>query len=516
MFRRICFLAALFAASVSEAQVTVTQQPGALVSARQSVAPAAWACYPTPAAIIQPKGVEWKAFVLPGTYSVLAVAADGTIAGRTVVVSGVGPGPQPKPDPNPNPDPQPDPTPVPGPISAAIVTDPANPAAGTSQQVAARVSPEATRYMAQQGYRFRQFVGAPLDAKGAPAASEAFFVQQAAKLGEYPAIVIGTSGSNVPKAVSQVTDGRSLLTLLKQWGGPPKQEQPVKPFIDIDKIKVDAPAPAGVSMGLIPMRKINPIRLTPLAAAGIPDIPESEWFAFYQQQPKTILSEWVPYVDDQDGLGACAAFAAGNAVEIAEAVAGLPPKKLAKFCLYSLVAYPRDSGSGLDENAETVETVGIPEVEFSPTFAGTGGWSNSNNWPAGWKDNAAKHRCKVIDLGGNSSSEAWHNLVVMLLRGIPCTIGVSWPGGHSIVAVAPVFTGPSCTGILIVNSWGPDDGDNGRYVRSKSNVVDGINTFGGPFAYITPTFPQDPKVEPKPNDEPARCPDGRCPFNVAL
>jgi hypothetical protein len=79
-----------------------------------------------------------------------------------------------------------------------------------------------------------------------------------------------------------------------------------------------------------------------------------------------------------------------------------------------------------------------------------------------------------------------------------------------------VFTGPSCTGILIVNSWGPDDGDNGRYVRSKSNVVDGINTFGGPFAYITPTFPQDPKVEPKPNDEPARCPDGRCPFNVAL
>ena len=225
-----------------------------------------------------------------------------------------------------------------------------------------------------------------------------------------------------------------------------------------------------------------------LEAAGIADIDEVQWYTYYSQQPKTILSEWTWDVKDQDGLGACASFAASGCVEVAEAVAGLPRVELASFCLYSLVSYPSDSGSGLDENATIVSTIGVPERAFSSKFSGTGGWSNSSGWPAGWKENAARHKCSVVDLGGDSSSEAWHNLVVCLLRGIPCAIGVDWPGGHSIMAVAPVFTSSSVTGILIVNSWGADWNGDGRTVRSKSNVISGVNTFGGPFAYVVPTF----------------------------
>lgn len=488
------------------AQVNVVQQPGSLVTATQSPAPASWLLVPKAGQIIKDAGPEWQAWLPPGSYSILGIAADGQILGRTVVVGG-GPSPQPGPNPQPGPGPTPDPAPVPGKISAALVCDPSGLAGETAQQVAARASPAAMAYMQAKGYRFRQFVGAPLDAAGEPAASEAFFVSQAAKLGKYPALVIGESGSATPKLVTQVSDSATLLATLQRYGGAPAAKPHAQEALDLSTFKIDVPAPAGVRMGLIPSRKVEAFRFTKLEAAGIPDIPESQWATFYAQQPPTILSQWVWEVMDQDGLGACAAFAATQAVEVAEAVAGLPRKRLAAFCLYSLASYPRDSGSGLDENANNVETVGIPEVEFSPAFADKGGWSNSSRWPAGWQANAAKHRCKVLDLSGNSSAEAWHNLVVMLLRGVPCTIGVDWPGGHSILAVAPVFSGSQVTGILIVNSWGADWNGDGRTIRSKANVIDGIETFGGPFAYVVPTFPQDLKAEPAA----APCPSGNCP-----
>lgn len=526
MFQRAFFVAAcLLAAATANGQVTVTQQPGAIVTVKQATAPLMWqAIGPAGELLFAPGTPEWKQFLSNGRWTVVAIGADGKFTQQPIQVpnGSPGPGPGPTPDPIPNPlppDPTPNPTPTPGEITAAIVFDPAGMKAETASQAAMRMNLDLPKYMAGKEYKWRVFNGPPQNEKGE--AAEAFFTVNAAKLGKYPALVIGKPGSAIVHYAGQANNWTEALSTLQKFGGLPTQADVQRAGIwaadhtpDAQKLGVDLPAPANVSMGLIPARKgAQKLKFATPADLGIPDIPESAWYDWYTQMPPTIVSQFVWQVKDQDGLGACAAFAASGAVQAAEYAAGLPQKELASFALYSLVAYPRDAGSGLDENAQTVQDVGIPEVAFSPKFAGKGGWSNSSTWPAGWKENAARHKCTVMDLGGASASEGFHNLVVMLLHGIPCTIGVDWPGGHSILAVAPVFEAKKCTGVLIVNSWGADWNGDGRTIRSRSNVTNGIATFGGPFAFICPTFPKAiAKPVPEKSAAPAAsCPGGVCP-----
>lgn len=498
----------LLSCSSGQTPGEITATPTAYsLSLASAVKVTKWEVQPSTAGTIKVTGDTTAAITVTAPCTVLAWF--GKYA-RAIVLDGT-PGPSPGPEPQPNP--EPGPTPTPGKISASLVCDPTGLGSETSGQVAARVNKAARDYMSSKGFRWRVYTGNPLDETGKPAVLEQWGIENTKSIGK-PALVIGEPGKTGTLYSGQVTDDSGLLAALKKYGGPAAQPLIPQPELDTSELKVDKPdVPAGKSMGLIPIRPrrgMAALDIPRLPGAHPWAIPENQWFAWYSALPKTVLSEWVPEILNQNGLGACASFAATQAVMVAEQNAGLEYKPLCAFGLYAQVAYPRDSGSGLDENANTVATVGIPEIGFSSKFQGTGGWSNPSSWPSGWQANAARHKCSVIDIGGNSTAEGWQNLVSFLLRGIPCTVGVDWPGGHSILAVAPVFTGQQATGILIVNSWGPDDGDNGRYVRSKSNIQQGMSMFGGPFAYVVPTFPSDTKAEPSADEKP--CPTGACPW----
>lgn len=519
MVRIATHLAVFLLAASAYGQINVTQQPGAFVVAKQQQAPLLWLLVGPDGRVLTGAGAEWKQWLLSGQYTLMAIDAKGGVQSQSLIVNGTpGPGPGPKPDPQPDPGPGPTPDPTPGLITAALVCDPSGNGTETAQQVGARINRQAADYMAAKGYRWRQYAGVPVDQVGTDSAAEQFFAITARNAGKYPAIVIGKPGSSAPLAVQQVTDAASLLTLLKKHGGAASTPRTVY-GLDPAKLKMDEPAPEGRVMGLIPTRLkrgLKPSAEFPgLQAIGVPDIPESQWFTFWKARGAEMRHQR-PYIDDQDGLGACAGFAAGGSVETSERMAGLPQKQLCKFAIYALASYPADNGSSLDQYAEILTTIGVPETDFSPKFAGTGAWSNPKNWPAGWQENAKKHRVKAVDLGGNSASEGFHNLVVWLLWGRgSAAIGVDWPGGHSIEALDPVFdSSGKCTGILIANSWGPDDDNGGWYVRSRNNVTNGINTFGGPFGYWSPTFPTDTKESQEEEAKPVACPTGACPRSM--
>ena len=247
------------------------------------------------------------------------------------------------------------------------------------------------------------------------------------------------------------------------------------------------------------------------AANAFPDIPESAWATWAASHQTKGLNARKPVALDQNGYGACAAFAATNGVLFCEAVSGQPPVELSALSVYARSSpWPADNGSDLETNAKIIEQEGIPEVNFAPQYFGQDKYTNPKTWPAGWKENAAKHRCQVIDLSGDTAEQSFHNLVVALLRGFPAAIGVDWPGGHSIIAVGVVFTSGKVTGILIQNSWGADWNGDGTTVRSRANVTNGCATFGGPFCYVSPTFRSQAakagpaaKSEARPVDRPA-------------
>lgn len=87
------------------------------------------------------------------------------------------------------------------------------------------------------------------------------------------------------------------------------------------------------------------------SAPNVPLIPRDQW--------KTVnLGAFLPPVYDQDGIGACNAFATITAFEAARAQAGLPYLRISPGFLYGAINGGRDGGSFLEDALEWMQTVG--------------------------------------------------------------------------------------------------------------------------------------------------------------
>ncbi len=198
-------------------------------------------------------------------------------------------------------------------------------------------------------------------------------------------------------------------------------------------------------------------------------IPRAEW------QPVD-WSHLVPEILDQDGQGACNAFASIQALHVLRAAVGLPFVKLSPGNLYGRINGGYDRGSLLSDAIAELEQHGVctaalvPELDWRPS-----------RWPAAWKDDAKRFRIL----------EAWDcptfdHLASAIQLGFPVNLGVlvgnnfkpgtdGWipdyrggGGGHAMCGVGLMRHASGDWGIKVANSWGREWGANGFGIIPES------------------------------------------------
>lgn len=102
-------------------------------------------------------------------------------------------------------------------------------------------------------------------------------------------------------------------------------------------------------------------------------------------------SDWVPaeqefgdsWIKDQDGIGACAGYAAASALERARYRRGLKYVELSGDAAYAQVNRGRDQGSGLEENMIAIRDNGIPPASLVPKWEYRKNRIPATAWKAG-------------------------------------------------------------------------------------------------------------------------------------
>lgn len=214
--------------------------------------------------------------------------------------------------------------------------------------------------------------------------------------------------------------------------------------------------PPGKAMGCLP-RDSKPGDLAPLMADQFDTIPRGEWDGLCG---KIDLDSCVNVVFDQDGVGSCATESTTQGVQVVAEFTGYEFEQLNPWSIYRVTSGGTDRGSNIDRNLEFARDVGILPESY---------WPRSKGWraapPDGWEEVAAKYRI-----------QEWYDLTTIeevgtaLLLGFPCVVGWS---SHSelIVDLLPGEKG------LVVNSWAPTWGDNGRHVVPLSKVNWGYGAY---------------------------------------
>ena len=93
------------------------------------------------------------------------------------------------------------------------------------------------------------------------------------------------------------------------------------------------------------------------------EIEESITDSFWVRAAQVFGDEWIK---DQDGIGACAGYAAASALERARARRGLEYVELSGDAIYAAVNGGRDQGSGLENNMRWLRDNGIPPAAGIP------------------------------------------------------------------------------------------------------------------------------------------------------
>jgi len=185
-------------------------------------------------------------------------------------------------------------------------------------------------------------------------------------------------------------------------------------------------------------------------------IPRKDW-------AEVDLSHFVAEIMDQDGQGACNAFASVQALHVLRSIAGLPYVKLSPGNLYGRINGGRDAGSVLSDAIKTLEDEGVCTAATVPELQ----W-RQRNWPPTWNEEAKKFRIL----------EAWDcpsfdHLATAILLGFPVNLGIlvgnnfnpgsdGWVpdyrgggGGHAMCGIGLAFSRERNTwGIKVANSWG--------------------------------------------------------------
>lgn len=226
-------------------------------------------------------------------------------------------------------------------------------------------------------------------------------------------------------------------------------------------------------------------------AGSPPLIPRDQW-------KPTSLGTVTPAIKDQDGVGACNAFATVITVEIARAAAGLDYVELSPGYLYGSINGQRDQGSLLEDAIRWMTQHGTCTAATVPPIA----WRR-NQWPSAAATEAQHYR--VLEWWWAPTTE---HLVSGIMRGFAANIGVMWygadnpnadgwlpdrprgqAGGHAIARDEVVFDG-SRWGVGGPNSWSPRWGKQGRMIFSEQRLKAEEGNFGW-FLTRAVTFPSD-------------------------
>lgn len=184
----------------------------------------------------------------------------------------------------------------------------------------------------------------------------------------------------------------------------------------------------------------------------------------------------VPKILDQDGQGACNAFASVQAVHVIRQQEGLPFVELSAGNLYGRINGGRDAGSVLSDALAELKEKGVCKAATVPHLQ----WRRTN-WPPNWQDEAKRFRileaydCPTFD-----------HIASALLAGFPVNIGIlvggnfspdpitGWipdyrggGGGHALCAVG-LLKKSDTWGVMVANSWGREWGLSGFGIVPES------------------------------------------------
>ena len=191
------------------------------------------------------------------------------------------------------------------------------------------------------------------------------------------------------------------------------------------------------------------------------DVPETPMVPRANWQPAD-LSALCPPIKDQDGEGACNAFATVNVLEALRALAGLPPVRLSPGWLYGNINGQCDQGSLLEDALRWAMDSGTCTAATVPELA----WRRSD-WPASAA--AEARRFRLLEAYWCPTFE---HVASAIQSGFFVDMGVLWyenytpdasgwlppprgrAGGHAIMGARLVQDG-SRWGAGFPNSWGP-------------------------------------------------------------
>lgn len=204
---------------------------------------------------------------------------------------------------------------------------------------------------------------------------------------------------------------------------------------------------------------------------GIHLIPRKEWSPIDNRH-------FVPKILDQDGTGACNAFAAVQTLHCIRSQAGLPFVELSAGNLYGRINGGVDRGSLISDAIQALEDVGVCKAET----VGHLDW-HRRKWPAQWKQEAARFRIL----------EAWDcptfdHQVSAILLGFFVNTGIlvgynfrpdpdtGWlpdyrggRGGHAMCACGVAYDAKdNHWGLVVANSWGREWGIDGFAIVPES------------------------------------------------
>lgn len=433
---------------------------------------------------------------VPGRYVVIWSGAGKLLTADAVVGSpgpgptppGPGPGPTPEP-PIPTPPPDPPAPPTPQKISAALIEDATARPSLSKAQIETLTSKQAAAHMNGRGYVWRVLDRDAQDVNGKPPADCEWFQRQAAGQ-TLPLVVIGASGSSKPLYVGPSPLSPSLLVdLLTRYGGPSTGLAWRPLAVDLSRAPVDpADPPEGRVTGCLPRSKAKALFPGRDFAAAFAPIPRAQW-----QDRLLSVRQHVWHVYDQGSLSSCASNATVQSLLVLRSVANLPEVVLSPGSVYGPIAYPRDSGSTLDDNLEQISAVGaVPAALVKPND-----W-NPGKFPAGWQTAAKPYRVvEWFDLGGK-----FDNVASAVLYGFPAVIGVSWSGGggHSVCVVGLAKSSSGVWSLVYVNSWSADWGDSGFGLLTESACRSMPNY--GAWSPIVPIYDGKPTADVSPAPKP--------------